>query len=140
MLPAGHYLRMLHIRLYVACILLVRKGTLFHPFILTSQTIIQVSLFTIIIPNVCVSVDEVLYDFGNSFILSILESCICFVNFLLEIDFYSSFELLYAIHILGGFNHLSVVIKHPYNVLGNHSLDIVNQAIISYEPLLHRYN
>ena len=37
-------------------------------FVPTSQKIIQVGLFTIIIPNVCVSVADVLNDFEISFL------------------------------------------------------------------------
>ena len=49
------------------------------------------------------------------------------------------FQLIYVIYILVGFNHLPMVITHPYNGLGLYFLDISNMEIISCEPLLHQY-
>ena len=45
-----------------------QKQYIADPFFPTSQTIIQVGLFTIVVPTVCVSVANVLNYFGISFL------------------------------------------------------------------------
>ena len=57
---------MFHIHLCIVCIFLVRNGTLLNPLVPISQAIIQVGLFTIIIPNAWASRAEILNDFGIS--------------------------------------------------------------------------
>ena len=61
---AGRYLRMFCMHQYVVCICLVRKGKILFPSIPYSTFFIH----DMIIPNVCVSGDDVLSDFGISFL------------------------------------------------------------------------
>ena len=67
-MTSAHNLQMFHIHLYIECIRFVRNDKLMHPLTPTIQTIIQVVLFTIIVPHVCVSWADVLNDSGISFL------------------------------------------------------------------------
>ena len=73
---------MVCVRKYIVCICLVQNGSFMHPFVPTSQKIIYVGLFTIIVLNFCVSGDEILNDFGISFPSQFGSLRICFVKFL----------------------------------------------------------
>ena len=68
--------------------------------------------------------------------VSIRTSHKCFVKFLLVFDCKSTFQLIYVICILVGFNHLSMVIINPYNGLGLWFSYISNRAIKSCDTLL----
>ena len=68
------------------------------------------------------------------------KSSIRFIEFLLVFDRKSTFKIFYIIYILAGFNHISMVIKRPLNVLGWSFPVIANLSIISREPLSRRYN
>ena len=134
-----HYLWMFHIRLYVVCIHLARKDKLLHTFVPTIQNIIHFGFLTISLYLMCASAGWWLECLQNFIPVSIWTSHKCFVNFLLIFDCKSMFQLIYVIYILVGFNHISMVIPHPYNGLGLWFPDISNRAIISCEPLLHWY-
>ena len=134
-----HYLIMFRIRLYVVCINLVRKYKLLHMFVPTSQNIIHFGLLTILLYLMRASEGWWLEWLHNLIPVSIWTSYKCFVNSLLDFDCKSTFQLIYVIYILVGFNHISMVTTNPYNGLGLWFPDISNRAIISCEPLLHRY-
>ena len=135
----AHYLIILHISLYGVCIHLVIKDKFLHTFVPTIQNIIHFGLLTIIFYLICASLGWWLEWLHNFIPVSIWTSHKCFVKFLLVFDCKSMFQLIYFIYILVGFNHISMVIPHPYNGLGLWFPDISNRAIISCEPLLHQY-
>ena len=90
-----------------------------------------------IITNVYISGDDVFYGFVNFISVIIWKSIITFLEFLLVFDSDSTFEFFYVIYILVGFNHIYMVINIPFNELGWSFTPIVNQAIISFEPILN---
>ena len=134
-----HYLQMFHIRLYVVCIHLVRKDKFLHTFVTTIQNIIHFGLLKIWLYLMRASLGWWLEWLQNFIPVSIWTYHKCFVKFLLVFDFKSTFQLIYVIYILVGFNHISMVIPHPYNGIGLWFPYISNRAIISCEPLLHQY-
>ena len=136
---AIRYLRMFHIRLYVVSIHLARKGKLLHTFVPTIQNIIHFGLLKIWLYLIYASAGWWLEWLQNFIPVSIWTSHKCFVKFLLVFDCKSTFQLIYVIYILVGFNHISMVIPHPSNGLGSCFPYISNRAIISCETLLHRY-
>ena len=136
---AIHYLRMFHIRLYVVCIHLVRKYKLLHMFVPTSQNIIHFGLLTILLYLMRASEGWWLEWLHNFIPVSFWASHKFFVKVLLIFDCKSKFQLIYVIYILVGFNHISMVKPHPSNGNGLCLPYIYNRAIISCEPLLHRY-
>ena len=121
------YLRMFHIRLYVVCIHSVRKGKLLHTFVPTIQNIINVGSLTIWLYLMHASVVWWLEWLRNFIPVSICTSHECFVKFILVFDRKSMFQIIYIIYILVGFNHLSMVITHPYIGLGLWFPDISNR-------------
>ena len=133
------YLQNFHIRLYVVCIHSVIKGKFLHKFFPTSQNIIHIGLLTIWLYPMRALAGWWLEWLQNFIPVSIWTSHKFFVKFLFVFDHKSTFKLIYNIYLLVGFNHLSMVTTHPYNGLGLWFLDISNKAIISCEPLLHRY-
>ena len=135
-----NYLIMFHIRLYVLCIHLVRKYKFLHTFVPNIQNIIHFGLLTILLYLMRASAGWWLEWLKNLIPVSIWTSHKFFVRFLIVFDFKSTFQLIYVIYILGRFNHISMVIPHPYNGLGFWFPDISNRAIISCEALLHQYN
>ena len=134
-----HYLRIFHIRLYIVCINLFRKGKLLHTFFPNIQNILLLGLLTISLYLMRASAGWWMEWLQNFIPVSIWTSYKFFVNFLLVFDCKSTFQLAYIIYILVGFNHISIVIPHPYNGLGFCFTDISNRAIISCEPLLNQY-
>ena len=136
---AIHYLRMFHIRLYVVCIHLVWKLKLLDTFVPTTQNIIHFGLLTIWLYLMRASVGWWIEWIQNFIPVSIWTSHKCFVNSVLIFDRKSTFLIVYVIHILVGFNHIAVAIPHPSNGNGLCLPYIYNRAIISCEPLLHRY-
>ena len=133
------YLIIFHIRLYVVCIHLVIKDKLLHTFVPTIQNIIHFGLLMILLYLMRASAGWWLEWLHNFIPLSIWTSLKCFVNFLLVFDRKYMFQIIYVIYILVGFNHISMVIHHPYNGLGLWFPYISNKAIISCEPLLQQY-
>ena len=134
-----HYIIMFHICLYVVCIHLVIKDKLLHTFVPTIQNIINFGLLKVLLYLMRVSEAWWLEWLQNFIPLSIWTSHKCFVKFLLVFDCKSTFQLIYVIYILFGFNHISMVIPHPYNGLGLWFPYISNRTIISCEYLLHLY-
>ena len=134
-----HYLMMFHIRLYVVCIHLVRKYKLLHTFVPNIQNIIHFGLLTVWLYLMCASAGWWIEWLQNFIPVSIWKSRKCFVKFLLVFDCKSTFQLIYVIHILVGFNHISMVIPPASNGLGFWFTYISNRAIISFEPLLYQY-
>ena len=134
-----HYLIILHIRLYGVCIHLVIKDKLLHTFVPTIQNIIHFGLLTILLYLMRASAGWWLEWLQNFIPVSIWASHKCFVKFLLIFDCKSTFQLIYVIYIIVGFNHIYMVIPHPSNGIGLWFTDISNKEIISCEPLLHRY-
>ena len=135
-----HLLIMFHIRLYVVCIHLVWKYKLLHTFVPTIQNIIRFGLLNILLYLMRASEGWWFEWLQNFMPVSIWTSHQCFAKFLLVFDCKSTFQLIYAIYILVGFNYISMVIPHPYNGLGLWFPYISNRAIISCEPLLHLYS
>ena len=133
------YLRMFHIRLYVVSIHLVRKGKLLHTFVPTIQNIIHFGLLTIWLYLICALTGWLLEWLQNFIPVSIWTSHKCFAKFLILFDPKSTFQLIYVIYILVGFNHISMVIPHPSNGLGLCFPYISNSEIVSCETLLYRY-
>ena len=127
-----HYLIILHIRLYGVCIHLVIKDKLLHTFVPNIQYIIHFGLLTIWLYLIRASSGWWIEWLHNFIPVSIWTSHKCFVKFLLVFDRKSMFQLIYVIYILVGFNHISMVIPHPYNGLGLWFPDISNRAIISW--------
>ena len=134
-----HYIWMFHIRLYVVCINLVRKYKFLHTFVPTIQNIIHFGLLTIWLYLMRASEGWCLEWLHNFIPVSIWTDNKCFVKFLLVFYCKSTFQLIYVIYILVGFNHISMVIPYPSNGLGLWFPDISNREIISCEPLLHLY-
>ena len=116
------------------------KVNFLHAFVHTSQNIIHVGLLTIWLYIMRVSAGWWLEWLCNLIPASIWISHTCFVKFLLVFVCKSTFQLIYIIYILVGFNHLSMVITNPYNGLDLCFPDISTRAMISCEPLLHWYN
>ena len=129
-----HYLRMFCIRLYVVCIHLVRKYKFLHTFVPTSQNIIHFSLLTILLYLMRASEGWWFEWLQNLIPVSIWTYHKCFVNFLLVFDCKSTFQPIYIIYILVGFNHISMVTPHLYNGLDLWFPDISDRSIISCEP------
>ena len=127
------------ILLYVVCIHLVIKYKFLHTFVPNIQNIIHFGLLTILLYLIRASAGWWIEWLQNLIPVSIWTSHKCFVKFLLVFDRKSTFQLIYVIYILVGFNHISMVIPHPYNELGLWFQYISNRAIISCEPLLHQY-
>ena len=134
-----HYIIMFRIRLYVVCIHLVIKYTFLQKFVPTIQNIIHFGLLTILLYLMRAPEGRWIEWLHNFIPVSIWTSHNCFVKFLLVFDCKSTFQIIYFIYILVGFNHISMVIPHPYNGLGLWFPYIYNRAIISCEHLLHRY-
>ena len=121
------------------CIHLVRKYKFLHTFVPNIQNIIHFGLLMILLYLMSASAGWWLEWLQNLIPVSIWTSHKFFVKFLLVFDRHSKFQLIYVIYILVGFNHISMVIPHPYNGLVLLFPDISNRAIISCEHLLHRY-
>ena len=134
-----HYLIILHLHLYVVCIHLVIKDKLLHMFVSTNQSIIRFGLLMIWLYLIRLSAGWWLEWLQNFILVSIWTSHKCFVHFLLVSDCKSTFQIIYVIYILVGFNHISMVIPNQYNGLGLWFPDISNRAIISCEPFLNWY-
>ena len=130
---------MLHIHLYFVRIHSVIKSKLLHTLFPTSQNIIHVGLLTIWLYLMRASAGWWIEWLRNLIPVSICTYNKCFVKFLLVFDRKSKFQLIYFIYILFWFNHLSMVITDPYNVLGLFFPYIPNGDIVSFEPLLHWY-
>ena len=121
-----HYLIMFHIHLYVVCIHLVRKDKFLHTFVPNIQNILHFGLLTIWLYLMRASAGWWIEWLQNFIYVSIFTYHKCFVKFLLVFDSKSKFQLIYVIYILVRFNHLSMVITSPYNVLGLWFPDISN--------------
>ena len=130
---------MFRIRLYVVCIHLVIKDKFLHTFVPIIQNIIHFGLLNILLYLMRASAGW-WYEWLKNFIPVLIWTYHnCFVKFLLVFDCKSTFQLIYILYILVGFNHISMVIPHPCNGLGLWFPDISNREIISCEPLLHQY-
>ena len=139
MWPAGHYLKIYCIRLYVVCIRLVRNWKFMNPFVPYIQNIIHVGLFIIWLHLMCVS--ELLASrMTPGFHLYVnLEVLYIFRNILTSFCLLVNVKLFYIVYVLVRFNHVSMVIISPSNGLGWSFLVISNRSIISCKPLLHQY-
>ena len=105
---------------YVVCIRSVQKRyILLHPFVPNSWNIIHVDLFTIIIPNACVSgrltswMTLEIHSYTNLEVSFMFCKVPTMLWFLFDVH-----KLFCFIYILVGFNHLSIVITITLNGLG----------------------
>ena len=120
------YLIMFHIRLYVVCIHSFIKGKYLNTFLPTSQNIIHVGLLTIWLYLMHASAGSWIVWLQNFIYVSIYIYHKCFIKFLPVFGSKAKFQIIYVIYILVRFNHLSMVITSPYNVLGLWFPDISN--------------
>ena len=135
--PDDGYIQNFCICLYILCICSLRNRKLLHPFVPTSQNIIQVGLFTILLYLMCASAS--LTSWMTSEFHSYVSLQVLYVFCDVPTSFWYLVDVWTVIYILVGFKHISMVIIRPYNGLGWHFPVIATLEIISSEPLLNWY-
>ena len=135
---SGIYIKNFYICLYVVSVYLFQNGVSLHSFLLSKPLFTMFYSWYHYTKRVC-QCGWRLEWLRNLIPMSIWDFCINFVKFLLVSNCLSTFELFYIIDILAGFNHVSMVLNFPTNGLVWSFLEISNQAIISFESLLHWY-
>ena len=147
------YIQLFRIRLYVVSIHLVIKDKFLHTFVPTIQSIIHFGLLKILL-YLMRAWEGWWFEWLQIFFpVSTWTSHKCFVKFLLIFDCKSTFQLIYVIYILFGFNHISMVIPYPYDVLGLflqifpvgklyhvklYYVDILNLLLMSNNSVIHK--